>query len=88
MPAPTTAPPTLQAFARVHQIDPRDVGTNVNLGQMYLEQNGIPEAIEVLEPRAAEPFNVSAAYNLGLALTRSGQTVDGRKALGRAQAFR
>ncbi len=79
----------LQEFARVHQIDARDVGTNVNLGQMYLEQRQYPQAIEVLETAAAaEPFNVSAAYNLGLALTRSGRTADGQRALDRAQALR
>ena len=79
----------LQEFRRVHQIDPDDVGTNVNLGQIYLEQRQYPQAIEVLRPAAsAEPYNVSAAYNLGLALTRGGQSEEGAKMLARVQELR
>ena len=79
----------LREFERVRQIDPRDVGTEVNLGQIYLEQQQYSQAIAVLRAAAAaEPFNVTAAYNLGLALTRSGQTTAGTEALRHAQALR
>ncbi len=58
-------------FERVRQIDASDAGTNVNLGQIYLEQRQYPQATAVLSRAvAAEPYNVTAAYNLGLALTR------------------
>ena len=66
-------------FERVREIDASDVATNVNLGQMYLEEQQYPEAIDVLRRAVGvEPYNVSAAYNLGLALTRSGQRAEGQ----------
>jgi len=79
----------LREFERVHQIDAADVGASVNLGQMYLEERQYPRAISVLRPAAdVEPYNVTVAYNLGLALTRSGQVDEGRRMLERAQALR
>ena len=79
----------VREFERVRQIDPNDVGTLVNLGQIYLEQRQYLEAIAVLRSATnAEPYNVTAAYNLGLALTRSGASDEGRQTLDRAQALR
>ena len=79
----------IREFERVRRIDPRDVGTNVNLGQVLLEERRYDEAIALLRDAAgAEPFNVTAAYNLGLALTRAGQEAEGRDALARAQSLR
>ena len=79
----------IRAFERVHQIDPTDVGASVNLAQMYLETRRYPQAIDVLRPAAEiEPYNVTVAYNLGLALTRNGRLDDGRRMLDRAQALR
>lgn len=79
----------LREFERVRQIDPADVGTSVNLGQIYLEQRQYPQAIAVLQPAAAtEPYNVTVAYNLGLALTRAGQADEGGQLLARSQALR
>jgi Tfp pilus assembly protein PilF len=79
----------LREFERVRRIDPRDVGTNVNLGQVLLEERRYDEAIALLrEAVSAEPFNVTAVYNLGLALTRAGQEAEGRDALARAQSLR
>jgi Tfp pilus assembly protein PilF len=76
-------------FERVHQIDAADVGASVNLAQLYLEERQYPQAIAVLRPAVEiEPYNVTVAYNLGLALTRSGQVDDGRRMLERAQALR
>jgi Tfp pilus assembly protein PilF len=79
----------LRAFERVRQIDAADVGTSVNLGQIYLEDQQYAQAIAVLRPAAeVEPYNVTVVYNLGLALTRSGQADEGRRMLDRAQALR
>ena len=76
-------------FERVRQIDEGDVGTNISLGQMYLEATEYRQAIEVLRRAiAAEPYNVTAAYNLGLALARGGQPDEGQRMLDRAQTLR
>lgn len=76
-------------FVRVHQIDARDVGTNVNLGQIYLQDRQYREAIAILrEVAAEEPYNVTAVYSLGLALTRAGQTEEGQRLLERSQTLR
>jgi hypothetical protein len=78
-----------RAFEQVRQLVPGDVGTDINLGQIYLEQRQYPQAIETLRRAAtAEPYNVTAAYNLGLALTRNGQADEGRQMLERAQTLR
>jgi Tfp pilus assembly protein PilF len=78
-----------QAFERVRQIDGGDVGSDIHLGQIYLEERRYREAIEALRrAAAAEPYNVTAAYNLGLALTRGGQGDEGRKLLEQAQSLR
>lgn len=78
-----------RAFERVRQIDASDVGASVNLGQMYLEEQQYSQAIATLAPAvAAEPFNVSAAYNLGLALSRGGRAEEGAAMLSRAQSLR
>ena len=76
-------------FERVLQLDPTDVGARVYLGQIYLEQRRYDDATPLLRAAAtAEPFNVTAAYNLGLALTRSGRTADGGAMLQRVEALR
>ena len=76
-------------FERVRQIDAGDVGTNVNLGQILLEERRYEEAIPLLRAAAdAEAVNVTAIYNLGLALTRAGREAEGRDMLARAQALR
>jgi Tfp pilus assembly protein PilF len=87
--AETRSADAVREFERVRQMDANDVGTNVNLGQIYLEERQYPQAIAVLRSAAAaEPYNVTAAYNLGLALTRGGQPDEGRTMLERAQALR
>ncbi len=79
----------LRAFEQVRGIDADDPGTNINLGQLFLEQRRYEEAITVLRRAVSlEPYNVTAVYNLGLALTRAGQEIDGREALDRAQSLR
>lgn len=77
------------AFQRVLQIDPRDVGANVNLGQMYLQQRKYVDAVPLLRVALqAEPYNETATYVLGLVLSRSGQREEGQKMMERFQALR
>ena len=79
----------IAAFTRVLAIDPRDAGTKVHLGQLHLQQRQYPEALRLFrEALDAEPYNVTAAYNSALALTRSGQAEDGRAAMQRFEQLR
>src|SRR5207302_7675647 len=76
-------------FERVRTIDARDVGTTVNIGQIYLQDGKVAEAIATLRSAVAdEPYNVTAAYNLGLALTRAGERDEGRRMMEASQALR
>jgi len=71
----------LTAFQRVLKIDPGDVATNINVGQIYSQQRKYPEAIAAFRLALnAEPYNATALYNLGQALMRSGQREEGLKA--------
>ena len=77
------------SFQKVLRIDPNDVGANVNLGQLYAQQRKYPEAIAVLRTAvAAEPYNATALYNLGTALMRGGQRVEGQKVIAQFQELR
>jgi len=79
----------ITAFQRVLKIDPNDVGTNINLGQIYSQQRKYPEAIAAFRiALAAEPYNATALYNLGQALMRSGQREEGQAATARFQDLR
>src|ERR1044072_1788745 len=79
----------LAAFQRVLKIDPNDVGTNINVGQIYSQQRKYPEAIAAFRlALAAEPYNATALYNLGQALMRSGQREEGQKATERFTQLR
>ena len=79
----------MAAFQRVRQIDPRDVGTNVNLGQVYLQQRRYTDAIALFcAALEEEPYNVTAVYNLGLALARAGQAAEGQQVMERFQSLR
>jgi Tfp pilus assembly protein PilF len=76
-------------FQRALEIDPRDVGASVNLGQVYLASRREADAVAVLRPVVAEePYHVTAAYVLGLALARSGDADEGQRLLERSQALR
>jgi tetratricopeptide (TPR) repeat protein len=77
------------SFRKVLATDPRDVGANVNLSQVFLQQRKYDEAIPLLETAvAAEPYNVTAVYNLGVALTRIGRREEGQKTTARFQELR
>ena len=76
-------------FQKVLQIDPNDVGANVNLGQLYAQQRKYTEAIAVLRTAiAAEPYNATGLYNLGTSLMRSGQREEGTKVIAQFQELR
>jgi tetratricopeptide (TPR) repeat protein len=76
-------------FQRVLAADPADVGANVNLGQIYIQQRNFREA-EVVLRRAieAEPYNATAMYNLATVLLRSGARGEGQQQMTRFQALR
>ncbi|HEX6285346.1 MAG TPA: FG-GAP-like repeat-containing protein, partial [Pyrinomonadaceae bacterium] len=76
-------------FEKVLQIDPNDVGTNINLGQLYAQQRKYAQALVLLRKAvAAEPYNATALYNLGMALLRSGQGPEGQKVIAQFQELR
>ncbi len=79
----------LVAFQRVLKIDPNDVGTNINVGQIYSQQRKYPEAIAAFRlALAAEPYNATALYSLGQALLRSGQREEGQSVTERFKLLR
>jgi len=77
------------AFQKVLTIDPTDLGARVNLAQLHMQKREYDAAIELLRPAvAAEPYHVTALYNLGVALTRAGKTEEGQKTIAKFQALR
>jgi tetratricopeptide (TPR) repeat protein len=79
----------IASFQKVLQIDPNDVGANVNLGQLYSQQRKYTEAIAALRLAvAAEPYNATALYNLGTTLIRAGQREEGQKVIAQFQELR
>jgi Tfp pilus assembly protein PilF len=78
-----------EAFERVLQLDAKDVGTLINLGQLDLQQQRYSEAAERFRTAVAEePYSVTATYNLGLALTRAGRREEGQKVMEQSQRLR
>jgi Tfp pilus assembly protein PilF len=76
-------------FRRVLRIDPRDVGANVNIGQILNQQRKYVEALPAARAAFdAEPYNVTAAYTLATALTRAGQRDEGQKMMQRFLTLR
>ena len=79
----------IAAFTRVLQLDPADAGTKIHLGQIQLQQRRYDEALRLFQDAlTAEPYNVTAAYNAALALTRAGRAEDGRQAMQRFESLR
>ncbi|HXG63585.1 MAG TPA: FG-GAP-like repeat-containing protein, partial [Blastocatellia bacterium] len=82
-------PDAVAAFQRVLQIDPNDVGANVNLGQLYAQQRKYDEAIKLFRTALdSEVYNVTATYNLALSLLRGGQREEGQRMMQRFQTLR
>ena len=76
-------------FRRVLAIDPQDVGANVNLGQIYIQQRKYREAVDYLRTALnAEPYNSTAVYNLATALLRSNARDEGQQLMTRFQSLR
>jgi tetratricopeptide (TPR) repeat protein len=79
----------IAAFKRALQIDPEDVGSRVNLGQVYLQERNVKEALPMFrEALAHEPYNVTAAYGLATTLLRNGEPDAGREAMQQFQMLR
>lgn len=76
-------------FQEVLKVDPDDVATNVNLGQLYAQQKKYAEARGAFtKALAQEPYNETALYNLGLLLTRTGDKEQGQKLIQKFQQLR
>src|SRR5688572_28771646 len=79
----------LAAFQKVLTFDAQDVGANVNLGQIYVQQRKYIEAAAVFRLAVeAEPYNSTAIYNLATALLREGKREEGQQLMTRFQALR
>ena len=79
----------LPHLERVLAVDPTDLGANVTLGQVYLQLRRFDDAVAVFRTAlAAEPYNVSAAYNLAVALNRAERRDEGQQAMARFQLLR
>jgi Tfp pilus assembly protein PilF len=79
----------IAAFKRVLAADPRDVGALVNLGQLLMQNRQYAEAAALFRTAVeAEPYHVTATYNLAVALTRSGNAEEGQKLTQRFQTLR
>ena len=77
------------AFTRVLQLDPADAGAKIQLGQIRTQERRYADAVQLFqEALTAEPYNVTAAYSLALALTRAGRPDEGRQAMQRFEALR
>ncbi len=79
----------LPHLQQVLAVDPTDLGANVTLGQVYLQLRRFEDAIAAFRVAlAAEPYNVSAAYNLAVALNRADRRDEGQQAMARFQLLR
>ncbi len=79
----------IAAFQQVLKSDPRDVATNINLAQLYMQQRKFEEAIKLSrQALVIEPYNITATYNLAIALTRSGKREEGQQMMSRFQTLR
>jgi Tfp pilus assembly protein PilF len=63
----------VDAFMRVLEIDPSDIGSKLNIAMIRLTQGQYQEVVALCRAVLAdEPYNATAAYNLALALDRAG----------------
>ena len=76
----------LDAFARVQKMDPDDVGTAINLGQLYRQERKFQEAVAAFRRAlVGQPFNATAAYGLANTLVLAGNADEGKEAMARFQ---
>src|SRR5882724_963255 len=76
-------------FAKVLKIDPADVGSNINVGQILVQEKKYEEAIGAFRKAIeAEPYNETALYNLGLLLTRTGKREEGQRLIQKFQQLK
>ena len=76
-------------FGRVLKLDPADVGSNINVGQIFVQEKKYEEAIGAFRKAIeAEPYNETALYNLGLLLTRTGKREEGQRLIKKFQQFK
>jgi len=79
-------PEALDSFARVQKMDPDDVGTAINLGQLYRQERKFQEAVaEFRRALVGQPFNATAAYGLANTLVLAGNAAEGKEAMARFQ---
>ncbi|MBL8206469.1 MAG: VCBS repeat-containing protein [Blastocatellia bacterium] len=71
----------LKELNAVLAIDAKDPATNIQIGQIYAQQQQFEQAVPAYK-RALEnePYNATAAYNLAQALQRSGKAEESRQA--------
>jgi tetratricopeptide (TPR) repeat protein len=76
-------------FEKVLKIDAADVGSNINVGQILVQEKKYEEAIGAFRRALeAEPYNETALYNLGLLLTRTGKKEEGQRLIQKFQQFK
>lgn len=79
----------LSAFRKVLEIDPLDVGANINIGQILSQQRKYEEAIKHFQTAyGAESYNTTAIYNLATSLQRTGRRERASELLSQFQALR
>ncbi len=77
------------AFRALLAIDPSDVGSHINLGQLLLQARDYDGAVaEFQAALRSEPYSATALYNLGLAFVRSGRPEQGEPQLQRFREVR
>ncbi len=79
----------LAEFQKVLAVDDEDVATNVNVGQIFVQEKKYDSAIPAFRKAlSAEPYNEAALYNLGILLTRTGAREEGQRVLQKFQQLR
>lgn len=79
----------LANFQKVLSIDPKDVGANVNAGQILAQKRDYTAAIKLFETAyETESFNLTAIYNLATSLQRSGERERAAELLKKFQVLR
>lgn len=79
----------VEIFQKVLKFDQEDVGANINLAQIYIQQKKYTEAERFLRKALEnEPYNTTALYNLATTLNRTGKREEGLQFMARFQTLR